>query len=361
MNARRTWTAAGVVTAALVLASLGVLAQTQALVDAAKKEGALNTIALPPDWANYGEIMDSFTKMYGLKLTNASPNASSAEELQAVRSLKGQTRAPDVVDVGPSFAISGAAEGLYQPYKVRGWASIPAAMKDAKGLWTGDYYGVISFGVNRSVVKNAPKSWADLKKPEYKGQVALNGSPTTAAAAFAGVWAAALANGGSLDNIEPGIQFFADLNKLGNFIPVDSTPATVETGQTPISIDWDYLNLAYSKEFNGKIDWTTIVPSDGVYGGFYAQAVSATAPNPNAAKLWMEFLYSDAGQIMFLKGYAHPARFNDLVKRKVIPADLLAKLPPANLYNAVKFATQDQIKKAQALVKAEWASKVGGK
>ncbi|HEX2863271.1 MAG TPA: extracellular solute-binding protein [Deinococcales bacterium] len=320
----------------------------------------MNTIALPPDWANYGEIMDTFSKNYGIKITNASPNASSAEELQAIRSLKGQNRAPDVVDVGVSFALSGATEGLYAPYKVSTWNSIPAELKDPKGLWTGDYYGVISFGVNRTVVKNPPKTWADLKKPEYKGQVALNGSPTTAAAAFAGVWAAALANGGSLDNIEPGIQFFADLKKMGNFIPVDSTPATVETGQTPISIDWDYLNLGYSKEFSGKIDWTTVVPTDGVYGGFYAQAVSATAPNPNAAKLWMEFLYSDAGQLLFLKGYTHPVRFNDMVKRKVVPADLLAKLPDASLYAKVKFATQAQIAKAQAVVKAEWASKVGG-
>jgi putative spermidine/putrescine transport system substrate-binding protein len=319
----------------------------------------LNTIALPPDWANYGEIMAAFTQKYGITINNASPNASSAEELQALRSLKGQSRAPDVVDVGPSFAIQGKQEGLFAPYKVSTWDSIPANMKDPEGYWYGDYFGVISFGVNTSVVKKVPKTWADLKDPVYKGQVALNGSPVTAGAAFAGVWSAALANGGSLDDITPGIEFFAELKKMGNYIPVNATPATVQTGQTPIVADWDYLNLGYSKEFAGKLEWKVGIPDDGVYGSYYCQAISASAPNPASARQWMEFLYSDEGQLLFLKGYAHPVRFNDLVRRKVIPAELLAKLPPSDPYAKVRFATQSQLKKAQETLKAQWAAKVG--
>ncbi|GGJ71096.1 ABC transporter substrate-binding protein [Deinococcus aquiradiocola] len=330
-----------------------------ALVNAAKKDGSINTIALPPDWANYGEIMDSFQKAYGLKLTNASPDASSAEELQAIRSLKGQRRAPDVVDVGPAFAIQGTTEKLFTPYKPSTWASIPASAKDKDGYWVGNYFGVISFGVNKSIVKNVPKTWADLLKPEYKGQVALNGNPLSAQAAFSAVWSAALANGGSLDNIQPGIDFFAKLKANGNYIPVGATPATVQTGQTPIVADWDYLNLGYSKQFAGKVEWTVTVPSDGVYGSHYATAINASAPNPSAAKLWEEFILSDAGQLMFLKGYAHPIRFNDMVKRGVIGKDILATLPDAAVYQNVKFATPAQVKKAQDVLKAQWAAKVG--
>ena len=48
------------------------------LVATAKKEGGLNTIALPPDWANYGEIMSTFTKKYGIKISNSNPDGSSA-------------------------------------------------------------------------------------------------------------------------------------------------------------------------------------------------------------------------------------------------------------------------------------------
>src|SRR5262249_16582421 len=114
------------------------------LLTAAKKEGKLNTIALPPTWANYGEERSTFQKQDGIKITNANPNGSSAEENQAVVSLKGQDRAPDVVDDGPAFAIQGAGQNLWQPYKVSTWSKIPANMKDPSGKWVGDYWGVIS-------------------------------------------------------------------------------------------------------------------------------------------------------------------------------------------------------------------------
>lgn len=330
------------------------------LVEQAKKEGKLNTIALPRDWANYGELLDGFTKKYGIPIENASPLISSAEELQAIRLLKGQDRAPDVVDVGPAFALTGQQEGLFTPYKVTRWSTIPNGMKDPNGYWFGDYFGVIAFGLNRNIVKTVPQTWADLKKPEYKGQVALNNDPRRAQAAFSAVWSAALANGGSLDDITPGVDFFAELKKLGNFIPVTAHPAEILRGETPISADWDYLQIGYNKEFAGKIKWEVVILRDGIFGGYYCQAVSATAPHPFAARLWMEYLYSDEGQIAWLKGFAHPARFTDLVKRNAVPKDLLAQLPPAQSYNNVQFPTQDQNKKAQKIVADQWGPKVIG-
>jgi putative spermidine/putrescine transport system substrate-binding protein len=328
------------------------------LVKAAKKEGHLNTIALPPDWANYGEMMSTFTKKYGIKITNANPDGSSAEENQAVTSLKGDSRAPDAVDDGPAFAISGTAQGLFAKYKNEYFATIPRNMKDTRGYWVGDYWGAISIGYNANLISDAPKTWADLLKPEYKGKVALNGSPLTSGSAVAGVFAAALANGGSLNDVGPGIDFFAKLKQNGNFIPVQSTPQTVASGQTPISIDWDYLNLAYTKEYPGA-NWKTNIPADGVYGSYYCQAINATAPHPNAARLWQEFMYSDQGQIIWLKGFTHPARFQDLSKRKVIPKALLTALPAASIYAKVQFANAGQQTKAKNLIASEWPAKVG--
>ncbi|WP_407542089.1 ABC transporter substrate-binding protein (plasmid) [Deinococcus radiomollis] len=352
--------------AGVAIASVVAVAQTMpmssipaTIVAAGKKDGSVNTIALPPDWANYGEIMAGFQKAYGIKLTNASPDISSAEELQAIKSLGTQKRAPDVVDVGPAFAIQGATDKQFIAYKPSTWASVPASAKDKDGYWVGNYFGVVSFGVNKNIVKNVPTKWSDLLKPEYKGQVALNGNPLSAQAAFSAVWSAALANGGSLDNIQPGIEFFAKLKAMGNYIPVGATPATVQTGQTPIVADWDYLNLGYSKQFAGKVDWTVTVPSDGVYGSHYATAINATGPNQNAARLWEEYILSDAGQLMFLKGFAHPIRFNDMVKRGVISKEVLATLPDAAVYQNVKFATPAQVTKAKAVMAAQWTSKVG--
>jgi putative spermidine/putrescine transport system substrate-binding protein len=324
----------------------------------AKKEGKLNTIALPPDWANYGEIMSTFQKKYGIKITNDNPDGSSAQENQAVRSLKGDPRAPDVLDVNPAFAADGANEGLYAKFFTTKFKKVPRAMKDGRGFWVGDYWGVISFGVNTAVVSNVPKTWADLLKSEYRNKVALNGSPLTSGSAVAGVFSAALANGGSLSNIGPGIDFFQRLKAAGNFIPVQATPQTIASGQTPITIDWDYLNLAYGKEFpSAKIK--TAIPSDGVYGSYYCQAINATGPHPWAARLWQEFLYSDQGQLLWLKGYSHPALFADLAARKAIPKALTAALPSAAIYNKVKFASPGQNNKAKALVASDWPKKVG--
>ncbi len=328
------------------------------MVAEAQKEGRLNTIALPPDWANYGEVMNTFSAKYNIPITNDNPNGSSAEENQAVRSLKGDKRAPDVLDVNPTFALEGANEGLYAPYFTTNFKKVPRSMKDGRGFWLADYWGVISIGTNMNIISTAPKTFADLMKPEYKGKVALNGSPLTSGSARAGVFAAAIANGGSLNNVVPGIEWFAKLKSVGNFIPVQATPQTVASGQTPIVIDWDYLNIAYGKEFPAA-KWTTTIPVDGVYGAYYCQAINATAPHPWAARLWQEFCYSDQGQLLWLKGYSHPALFDDLVKRKVVPAALIKALPSPELYAKVKFANKKQGLDARAVISSQWAAKVG--
>jgi putative spermidine/putrescine transport system substrate-binding protein len=331
------------------------------LVTNAKKEGHLNVITLPRDWADYGEIMDTFHAKYGLSITDAIPLGSSAQEIAAIQSLKGQSRAPDVVDVSPAKAIEGTQAGLFIPYKVATWSSIPSNMKDPKGRWYGDYWGVTSFISLDSQVKNAPKDWADLLKPEYKNQVALGGDPTQAGEAFGAVFGAALANGGSLDNIAPGIDFFAKIKAAGNWNPtLGNSVANLSKGVTPIVIRWDYLNLAMRDEVKkGGQAATVNIPHTGRYGGYYCQAISKYAPHTNAAKLWQEFLYSDAGQLFFLKGYTHPARYNDLVKRGKVPKSLAARLPAASNYKGVKFATVDQINAAQNVLSAQWHQKMG--
>jgi len=328
------------------------------LIAQAKKEGKLNVIALPHDWANYGEIISAFKSKYGLAMDEQNPDGSSAQENQAVSSLKGDPRAPDVVDDGPAFAISGTVDGLFTKYFNTHFSTIPRAMKDTRGYWTGDYWGAISIGYNANIIKTPPTSFADLLKSDYHSKVALNGSPLTSGSAVAGVFAAALSNGGSLSNVQPGIDWFAKLKSAGNWIPVQANQSTVASGETPIVIDWDYLNLGYGPEFPAA-NWKTVIPKDGVYGAYYAQAINATAPHPWAARLWEEFLYSDQGQLLWLKGYSHPARFQDLAKRKVIPSSMLTALPPASLYAKVVFASNSQQTNAKNLIAQQWPAKMG--
>ncbi|HOV94261.1 MAG TPA: extracellular solute-binding protein [Spirochaetales bacterium] len=327
-----------------------------ALIAAAKKEGQLTVIALPRDWVNYGELIDTFSKKYGIKVNELNPEGSSGEEIEAIRANKNNKgpQAPDVVDVGLSFGPLAKAEKLITPYKVQTWSTIPNEIKDADGYWYGDYYGVLAFEVNADIIKNPPKDWPDLLKPEYKGKFALSGDPRTSNQAIMTVMAAALSQGGSLDNMDPGLKFFDKLNKAGNFVPLIAVPGTVASGETPITVRWDYNALSNRDKSNGNPNIAVVIPETGVLAGVYVQAISAYAPHPNAARLWMEFLYSDEGQIMWLKGYGHPARFNDLVKRNVIPADLLAKMPPASAYAKAVFPTLDQQNKANTYIAANW-------
>ncbi|KOU39909.1 ABC transporter substrate-binding protein [Streptomyces sp. WM6378] len=330
-----------------------------ALIAAAKKEGTLNAIAIPRDWANYGALIDGFTKKYGIKVSVENPDGTSADEINAVKTRKGQDRAPDVLDLGASFAQSAGDQGLTAPYKVEGFDKIPAAQKDAQGRWFNDYGGYVSIGCDAKRVKVCPTTFADLLKPEYKGQVALNGNPTKSGSAFAGVYAASLANGGSLDNIQPGLDFFAKLKKAGNYNPVESTPATVEKGETPISIDWDYLNAGYADQFRGKgLDWKTAVPTDGVYAQYYSQAVNKDAPHPAAARLWQEYLYSTEGQNLWLKGYARPTLMPAMDKDGTLDKAAAAKLP--QVAGTPTFPTEAQNTQAKTVLANGWAKAISG-
>lgn len=326
------------------------------LVAAAQAEGMLSTIALPRDWCNYGEAIDTFSAKYGIKVNELDPNAGSGDELEAIRANKDNKgpQAPDVIDVGFAFGPLAQEEGLIQPYKVATWDSIPDDVKDPEGYWYGDYYGVLAFQVNTDVVENVPQDWADLLKPEYKGQVALAGDPRTSAQAIMGVYAAALANGGDVDNVEPGLDFFAQLNEAGNFVPVIATAGTLAKGETPIVIKWDYLSLADRDAFAGNPNTEIVIPPSGVVAGVYVQAISAFAPQPNAAKLWMEHLYSDEGQLIWLKGYCHPIRYNNMAERGVIPEELAAKLPSAELYAKAVFPSVEQYEAARAVIAEKW-------
>src|SRR5690606_7073078 len=207
---------------------------------------------------------------------------SSAEEIAAADNLRGQDTAPDVFDLGTAVALDSL--DYFAPYQVANWDEIPAENKEATGLWVNDYTGSMSVGYNSNAVPE-PTSLDDLLGSEYKGAVALNGDPTQAGAAFAAVGLASALNGGSLDDFTAGIEFFAELNAAGNFIPVDATPATIASGETKVVFDWSYNNLAQSAVVDG---WKVTTLPGAAYTSYYNQAINKDAPHPAAARLWME-------------------------------------------------------------------------
>ena len=321
------------------------------LETAAKAEGKLNVIALPRDWANYGEIIDLFTKRYPeIKVEEQSPDVSSAEEIAAAKTNEGLDTAPDVFDLGLTVALQNTAQ--FAPYKVQTWADIPDALKEPTGLFVGDYGGYMSVGYDSSRFPE-PKKITDLLGADYKGSVAINGDPTQAGAAFAAVGLASVQNGGTLDDFQPGIDFFADLQKAGNLLKVDVTSGTVASGETPVVFDWDYLNAAQVK---GNPKWKTVVFSGTGYAGYYNQAINKNAPNPAAARLWQEFLYSDEVQNLWLAGGARPARMEAMTTAGTIDSAAAAALPAAPDKTVVP--TQEQSTAAGKLLGEKWAAAV---
>jgi putative spermidine/putrescine transport system substrate-binding protein len=322
-----------------------------ALVKAAQKEGELNVIALPPDWANYGTIIDTFSKKYDIKVNSAQPDGASQDEINAAKQLKGTDRAPDVFDLGQSVAL--VYTDMFAPYKVSTWDTIPAEFKDPDGTWVNDYGGYMSIGYDSSKVPDVT-GVNDLLGPGFKGKVALNGNPTEAGAAFSGVMMASIANGGSADDIAPGVDFFGKLKDAGNFVPVDPTPATIESGQTPVVIDWDYLNTAESDKVPG---WKIVVPQDAVVAGYYYQAINKDAPHPAAARLWEEFLYSDQGQNLWLGGGARPVRAEAMAKAGTIDQAKYAALPKVTGKPVIP--SNAQTEKAADYLSKNWSKVVG--
>jgi putative spermidine/putrescine transport system substrate-binding protein len=337
------------------------------LTAAAKSEGQLTTIALPHDWANYGEIIETFKTKYGLTVNELNPDAGSADELEAIRANKDSKgpQAPDVIDIGVGHTATALSDGLLAKYKNSNWDTIE--MKDPDGYWWAEYYGVLAFEVIKDAVPT-PTDWEDLLKPEYKGKVAMAGDVLKSNESVQTVFAAGVSRLGhnptSDDEVqkaaELGLQFWKEVNDAGNFIPVIADQGRIAAGETPMTVEWDYLGLANKDALAGNPDLEIVVPQTGVIAGPYAGGISAYAPHPYAARLWWEFVMSDEGQLLYLKGYAHPIRYNDMAARNIIPADLSAKLPPAENYKKAFFATVSQLQAANKYITDNWRKVVYG-
>ncbi|HEX4057530.1 MAG TPA: extracellular solute-binding protein [Galbitalea sp.] len=326
------------------------------LIAAANAEGQLNVITLPPSWANYGKIIALFEKTYPkIKINSANPNGSSANEVSAAEAQKGESTAPDVFDIGT--AVLDQNLDLVAPYKVSNWADIPADFKDASGKWYYDYTGLMSIGYDSSKITTAPTDYADLLTDNDK--VAIKGDPTQANEAASAVYLAALQSGGTADNIQPGVDFFKSLKAAGDFNNVLPTQATVNSGETPVVLQWSYNNLAWGPEAGsaGNANWKVVIPSgSAALGSYYNQAINAGAPDPAAARLWEEFLYTPAVQNLYLAAGAYPATLAAMEKNGTVDQSVLKSVgaPPANFVQL----TDGQAASAATLLGSKWKSAI---
>lgn len=290
----------------------------------AKEEGQVVSVGMPDTWANWKETWEEITQKYGLKHTDT--DMSSAEELAKFENEKNNPTA-DIGDVGISFGPLAAEKGLVQPYKTSYWDEIPDWAKDDQGNWIVGYTGSIAIMIDKDLVATPPKTWDDILKGDYKVAV---GDVTKATQAQMAVLAAAIAHGGDEKNIEPGLNFFAELAKQGRLLSTDVLVANFEKGEIPVGFLWDFNALGYREQIDPK-RFEVNIPMEGTVMSGYATLINKYAPHPHAAMLTREYILSDEGQINLAKGYARPIR--DKVQ---LPEEVANKMIPNDQYKNAK-------------------------
>jgi len=325
-----------------------------------KAEGALNSYGMPPDWTNFGEIWNAFLPKYGpsagTPLTHTDTDMSSAEEIQKVDAEKNNPVA-DQGDIGIQFGPVAVEAKAVQPYKPTRWDKVPDYAKDPDGNWMCWYTGTISLTVNTALVQNVPHSWADLKKPEYKGKLGISDPRTTGQGAML-FMAANLAMGGDETNLDPGFKYFKELSDAGIFTPAGPSSANIEKGEVAIGVLWDYNALPLRDKLKAQtppVPLEVVIPSDGTTQAPYCHVINAYAAHPNAAKLFREFILTDEVQILQAKKYARP-----IIADLQLPKEVADAFPPADQYASVK-PIKDWHAAAAAIARlaTEWTIQVG--
>ena len=317
--------------AGLTFAALTVSTAAQAqpnveqLIKAAQKEGQVYSVGMPDGWANWKDTWADMASTYGLK--HQDTDMSSAQEIAKFAAERKNATA-DIGDVGFAFGRVAVKKGVTQPYKPTTWADIPDWAKDKDGHWMLAYTGTIAFIINNNLVKDAPKSWDDLVKGQYRVTV---GDVGVAAQANNAVLAAAFAKGGNEQDIKPALQLFGELAKQGRLSLNDPSIANLEKGEVEVGIMWDFNALNYRDQID-RSRFTVVIPSDGSVISGYTTIINKFAKNPNAAKLAREYILSDEGQINLARGYARPIRSSitlpDDVKAKLLPNEQYANAKP---------------------------------
>jgi len=315
---------------AIVLALPVVATAQQPDPAKARAEGKIVSYGQPDDWANWKEIWQVFCAKYGR--THQDTDMSSAEEIAKFKAERNNPVA-DATEVGMIWGPIAVREGVAAPYKGPGWEKVPAWAKDPNGHWTGMYVGVLTFTVNTQIVKNVPRSWADLLKPEYKNSVVIS-DPRTSGTGVATFLSAVFANGGNEKNLDPGFKYFAQLYKAGNMKAIGRNLANVQKGEAPITIGYDLQAASWRDTLKGQVPLEVVVPSEGVFLMPGAIVINQWAPHPNLARLFVDFILSDEGQRLFAKGYAHPIRV--IAGNLTLPADLNPK-PITQLGSSAKY------------------------
>ena len=300
----------------------------EALIAGAQKENKIVSYGMPDYWANLGEMWETFMAKYNIA-EHEDDDLSSAQEI-AKFLAEAENPIGDIGDIGIQFAPTAIQLGVCAPFKNDTWDQIPDWAKHPDGLWAVQYYGNLVLMVNTDLVDPVPRSFADLLKPEYAESVSIS-DPQGAAQGNFTVFAAAFANGGDENNVQPGLDYFKQLVDAGNLKSTAPDLAQFQKGETVIGILWDYLALEYRDQLEGQVNLEIVVPEDASIAGPYASIINKYAAHPYAARLMRNYILSPEGQVLYAEGYATP-----ILPDVEIPEDVAAKRPPAEAFASVR-------------------------
>ncbi|RKP52182.1 ABC transporter substrate-binding protein [Trinickia fusca] len=293
----------------------------------------------PPEWADWASQLKAIQEKTGIHVPSDNKNSG-----QAIAQLIAEQKSPiaDVVYLGVSSAFQAKDKGVIQPYKPAHWDDIPADLKDPQGYWFTIHSGTLGFFVNKDALegKPVPRSWADLLKPEYKGMIGYL-DPSSAFVGYAGAVAVNQALGGTLDNFEPGLDWFRKLKANAPIVPKQTAYARVLSGEIPILLDYDFD--AYRAKYKDHANVEFVIPKEGTISVPYVMSLVKGAPHEANGKKMLDFVLSDEGQKLWANAYLRPVRASAMTK------DAAAKFLPASEYaraKAVDFAKMAQKQQA---------------
>ncbi|MGO3123019.1 MAG: ABC transporter substrate-binding protein [Advenella sp.] len=302
------------------LLSLGLAAATTASAQSAICYNC------PTEWADWGTQLKAIKDKTGV--TIPPDNKNSGQSLAQMVAEKANPVA-DITYLGISFAVQAKKEGVLAPYKPAHWEDIPADLKDPDGHWFTTHSGTMGFMVNVDALegKPVPRSWKDLLKPEYKGLIGYL-DPSSAFVGYVGAVAANAALGGTLDNFQPGIDYFKALQVNDPIVPKQTSYARLLSGEIGILLDYDFN--AYRAKYKDNANVAFVIPAEGTVAVPYVMSLVANAPHADNARKALDFVMSDEGQAIWARAFLRP------VRASAMPADVQAKFLPAADYARVK-------------------------
>jgi iron(III) transport system substrate-binding protein len=317
VNPRYVFTAA-----ALLAAALLAPAHAQDAVDPAKAKAEGKVIWYTSTPIGQGQkIVDAFQKETGIKVEMFRSGGSAILRRFQQEMDAGRVAVDVLTHSEPAAANALGKKGFFVAFKPKNFDKVPDAAKDPNGLFVGQRLNMMTHYLRSDKVAAAdePKTWDDLLSPKYKGMLVMT-DPSYTSLQVSVVGMMSKARGWSFYEklrgndvmIVQGNQQVADALKRGERLiavgALDSYAADLKKGGHPIK---------------------TLYPSDGLFVIPSPTSVVKGSPNPNAAKLFAEFMIGDTAQKIFPAdgGYssridiAPPAGSPDLGSLKILAVD----------------------------------------